>query len=389
MTRRKTNEEFIKQVKELVGDEYTFLQEYKNRRTKIKVKHEVCGYTYEVAPGEFLRGSRCPKCSMKNRRKGYNRKKTDEEFKEEVLKLVGSEYTFIDKYRGYNTKLKVKHNTCNKVYSATPSVFLQGKRCPNCEPTARKTQKEFEREVYDLVGDEYTFIDNYKNTDTKIRVRHNDCGHVYSTKPDNFFLGNRCPSCRYENLSIKTRKTQEKFEEEVYELVGNEYVVIGRYTGNHKKVEFKHVECGNIYETTPDILLRGSRCPICSETKGEKRVSTHLSRLGLSYKTQQTFSDLKDSSFLRYDFSIRDSQGEVTHLIEYDGQHHFYSIDFFGGNKYFASIQRKDKMKNDYAKDNNIPLLRIPYWDFENIERLVDDFLKKYWVEVAGGVSNE
>ena len=39
MPKRKTQEEFVSEVKELFGDEYIVLGQYINNRTKILVKH--------------------------------------------------------------------------------------------------------------------------------------------------------------------------------------------------------------------------------------------------------------------------------------------------------------------------------------------------------------
>lgn len=39
--------------------------------------------------------------------------------------------------------------------------------------------------------------------------------------------------------------------------------------------------------------------------------------------------------------------------------------------KNFNSTQKHDRMKNDYCKKNNIELIRIPYWDYKNIEEIL------------------
>lgn len=59
----------------------------------------------------------------------------------------------------------------------------------------RKTDEQFKREAYDLVGDEYTFLDLYVNAHTKLRVKHNKCGNVYEIKPNDFLNGSRCSYC--------------------------------------------------------------------------------------------------------------------------------------------------------------------------------------------------
>ena len=37
--------------------------------------------------------------------------------------------------------------------------------------------------------------------------------------------------------------------------------------------------------------------------------------------------------------------------------------------------QRRDNIKNEYCKKNNIPLLRIPYWEKKNIKKIITEYL--------------
>ena len=37
------------------------------------------------------------------------------------------------------------------------------------------------------------------------------------------------------------------------------------------------------------------------------------------------------------------------------------------------NIQKRDNIKTEYCKDNNITLIRIPYWDFNNIENILKE----------------
>jgi len=197
---RKTTEEFKKEVYDLVNDEYTVLGEYINNKTKIKMKHKLCNNVYEVKPNYFLNGTRCPLCSKKL-------KKTTESFKQEVYKLVGNEYTVLGEYINNSTKIKMKHNICNSILNKTPNKFLQGDRCPLCSKKLKKTTEEFKKEVFNLVGDEYTVLGEYINNSTKIKMKHNICNFEYEVRPVNFLTkDNRCPKCKRESkgeLKIK------------------------------------------------------------------------------------------------------------------------------------------------------------------------------------------
>lgn len=59
----------------------------------------------------------------------------------------------------------------------------------------RKTHEEFIQEVESLVKDEYAVLGNYQGTTTKIKMRHNLCRHEYIVMPSSFLQGNRCPKC--------------------------------------------------------------------------------------------------------------------------------------------------------------------------------------------------
>ena len=51
------------------------------------------------------------------------------------------------------------------------------------------------------------------------------------------------------------------------------------------------------------------------------------------------------------------------YLIEYDGEQHFDKNSFF--NYEYTHIH--DKIKSKWCKDNNIPLIRIPYTKYNDL----------------------
>ena len=347
MVRKKTDTEFKHEVADLVGNEYVFLDTYINARTKLRVKHINCGNIYKVTPISFLKGTRCPYCAILSKRK------TDAQFKQEVKNLVGNEYTFLDKYVNKHTKLRVKHSECDNIYEVKPNDFLSGHRCPYCSGNVKKTNTQFKKEVFELVGDSYTFLDPYINNHTKIKVKHNKCGNIYKVDPNKFLSGRRCPYCR-----SNANKTNTQFKKEVYDLVGNEYVFLDKYVNSDTKLRVKHNKCGNTYEVRPtDFFSHQTRCPYCNSPKGETLIAKILDTLNVNYEYQKTFDDLKDTTYLSYDFYIP-SQNI---LIEYQGMQHYHPIDYFGGDVTFKKQQKHDQMKADYAKSNNYNLIAVPY----------------------------
>ena len=66
--------------------------------------------------------------------------------------------------------------------------------------------------------------------------------------------------------------------------------------------------------------------------------------------------------------------------IEYDGMQHYKPV-CFGGCSYddallaFEQTKANDEIKNHFCNSNNINLLRIPYYEFNNIEKILKDKL--------------
>ena len=359
----KSDQKFKKEVYDLVGDEYTFLEEYKGANKKIKVRHNKCGNEYKVKPSSFLQGNRCPFCKFK---------KSNKQFLQEVFDLVGEEYTFLEEYVKSKSKIKVRHNKCGHEYEVTPNAFLKCSKCPKCSRNSLKSNVQFKQDIFDLVGYEYLFLEPYINAITKIKVRHNKCGYEYEVAPYSFLRGNRCPKCGIKNMT----KTAEQFLQEVFDLVGNEYTDLDEYKNNHTKIKVRHNKCGYEYYVTPNAFLQGNRCPKCKNkmSKGEKRIINYLIKRKISFNYEHKFYNLKYINPLRFDFYLPD----YNLCIEYDGIQHFTPFDFSSKcperkNQNLKELKRKDKLKNDYCKSKGIKMLRIPYTEFDNINKILDE----------------
>lgn len=61
-TRRKPMDVFVDEVRSLVGEEYTVVGAYEAALIKIKIRHNVCNHIFDMPPNDFLKGNRCPSC---------------------------------------------------------------------------------------------------------------------------------------------------------------------------------------------------------------------------------------------------------------------------------------------------------------------------------------
>ena len=105
-------------------------------------------------------------------------------------------------------------------------------------------------------------------------------------------------------------------------------------------------------------------------SKLEEKVARLLSEGGLNFKREVSFSDLKSlkGGKLRFDFVVYNPNGTIGFFIEVDGRQHFQWTPHFQKTIFdFKKTQEWDRTKNAYCLKKKIPLIRIPYWEIENL----------------------
>jgi hypothetical protein len=130
------------------------------------------------------------------------------------------------------------------------------------------------------------------------------------------------------------------------------------FINSKTKIIIKCNKCEMIFSQRPFSHLQGQGCPNCKQSKGELLISNIFKENNIKILPQKSFDDCKDKYPLRFDFYISDKNI----IVEYDGWQPFYANDYFGGEEGFKLTQIKDDIKNKYCTNNNIPIIRIPYW---------------------------
>lgn len=131
-------------------------------------------------------------------------------------------------------------------------------------------------------------------------------------------------------------------------------------------------ECGNQPLIKGTSLLHGVKSCGCIKSKGEIRIAQLLTENNIPFETQKTFDNclLPNTQYHAYfDFWVNNS-----YLIEYDGIQHF-EIKTGGWNnkENLLKTQERDKIKTEWCKNNNIPLIRVPYWKLDTLT--IEDLL--------------
>jgi hypothetical protein len=287
------------------------------------------------------------------------------EFKQKVYDKVKNEYSVIGEYKNHMTKIEMKHNICGFEYSVTPNKFLDlDRRCPKCFGNIKKTLDEVKDEISNLTNGEYTLVGEYKDTNTPIKIQHNKCGEIFEMRRTDFVKpnGNRCPYC----AGLK-KKDIEIVKREINYITNGEFLVESKeYKNNKTKIEIKHLKCGRTFKNSYNIFTKHTSCPYCLETDGESKIRYFLNDKHINFKSQYRLR--KFSSYHSFDFAVFDEINNLTLLIEYDGRAHYEPIY---GEAAFKSQKKNDTKKDTFCLENNIKLLRIPYWDFNKINDIL------------------
>lgn len=274
-------------------------------------------------------------------------------------------------YCNNSTKLQYlcPHHSTKGILEITFANFTKGRGCPYCAKRAKKTHEEYVSEL-GFIKPNIEVIGEYKNLRTKLLHRCKVCGYEWFVRPDNLlYLSNGCPKC-----GKRAVLTNKEFIERVNRVNSN-IEVIGTYHNSVEKIKFGCKLCGNIWEAKPNNILNGKGCPVCSLSKGEKKIREILKSKHIIFIEQYKFKDCVDINPLPFDFFLP----EHNTLIEYDGKQH-YEPCTFGGIDYkqaiinFEKTKEHDKIKTEYCFCHKINLVRIPYYDYRRIEEILYQF---------------
>lgn len=108
------------------------------------------------------------------------------------------------------------------------------------------------------------------------------------------------------------------------------------------------------------------------KVREKKIIAKYLDNKNIKYERQYKFDDCRSKDKLPFDFYIPSKNI----VIEYDGKQHYEIVDYFGGFDDFVGTKIRDTIKTIYCKENNIKLIRIPYWDFDKIEEILEKELE-------------
>ena len=348
LNKKLTVDEFIKKARLVYGSKYDYsLVNYINSSTKIKIIFN--NIVYEQKPEAHLCG-KCPE--------NLNKRLTIDEFIKKSRLIHGDKYDYsLVDYVNNSTKVKIILD--DVIYVQSPAKHLYG-QCPDL--LKKSNTDEFIKRAKLIHGDKYDYsLVEYKHMEKKVNIIYEN--KIYAVLPYSHLLGKNVEKIIVKNTKDFIEKSKlihgDKYDYSKVEYVNSDTKVILIF--NNKEYLYSPVE--HLKGGNPRGALKGSR--------GEERIKFILEKHNIEFESEFEFENCKHINKLPFDFYI----SKYNILIEYDGEHHFKEIKHYP-KKHFKCTLRNDSIKNNYAFKNKIPLLRIPYTDYDNIENIIMDFIK-------------
>lgn len=261
-------------------------------------------------------------------------------------------------------------------FSQIPGSHLQGKGCQKCQYETLQKLKVMPNELFivkanKIHNNRYKYIDlSYKNLSEKISIYCPIHG-FFVQRAASHLRGNGCPHCASLKKSLKNAKNIEEFIIQASKIHKSKYSYKNTIYKNDKTlIEIICPFHGSFWQLAGNHIA-GHGCPKCKRSRGEIKVEDFLIEKKIAYKSQVKLDKCKNKRKLPFDFGIY-KNNKLILLIEYQGRQHYHTIDFFGGSiKEQEKLLINDNIKREYCNRNNIPLLEIPFNNFEKIETIL------------------
>jgi very-short-patch-repair endonuclease len=274
------------------------------------------------------------------------------------------------KYIDSKTKIKIICSI-HGIFEQTPSDHMSGHGCPKCSIDKNTNHKR--NDLTHLLNKansihnnkyDYTLIKNHINMHQKQNIICKKHGIFNISLHSHINKKRGCKLCAIENRmdSIKT------FIEKANIIHNNKYNYdLVDYINSKTKVKIICPKHGEFFQA-PNYHLLGSGCPKCNSSKGEIIIMKYLTDNKIKFEYQKSFDNCKYKYKLKFDFYLLD----YNCCVEYDGEQHYKSNKYFGGEIGYKNRILRDNIKTDYCKNNNIILLRFNKNNIKNLSEIIN-----------------
>lgn len=304
-----------------------------------------------------------------------NHSKLKESFKDEMQE-INPTIEILSDYINWDTKIKCRCKIDGYEWYGRPSVLLYGGGCKICghrkrwDSRGRKTTEDIINEM-SLINPNIEIIGEYKGSHHPIKCRCKLDGKVWESLVCNLLNQSAtCPECAVKHMRELESLSTDDVKKRIIDY-GLNIELLSEYENNRTYLKCKCNIHNHEYMVSPRTILynKSSGCPLCTQSLGENKMVRILNGMGYNIIQQHTFPNCKYIGLLRFD-----GYSESAKIaFEYQGQQHYYPIDFSGKGNEYAKQQYeqgiiRDEIKRKFCKENNIRLIEVPYWEYNNME---------------------
>lgn len=373
---------------------------------KVRVICDYCGKEYITSYSVYINGIKqsgknaCSNCAAQQARKMDLKKRESKNFSriQEICK--NNNYELLSSiHECGNVKNYISYNCpYHGIQTVTIDNLLHGRRCSKCNSGYLKASGKSKHSIEEVIaiveaknGNKLLNPYDYIDARTKnLKIQCGSCGNIFVTRLNTIVQGKgHCQFCRQKIAIQSAVQTNRLSVNEVEKIINskNNNILLNKdeyMNVNMRNLKIKCGSCGRIFTTslTTSKLSATGGCIRCSPNSvGEEIIACFLDKCNIYYTRQEDFDgDCHDKQGLPFDFYLPD----YNLCIEFDGIHHYEPIY---GERDFKMRKLHDSMKNWYCYWNKILLLRIPYWERNNIEHIIINYLSL--TEINSNIHNK
>lgn len=289
------------------------------------------------------------------------KKVTQEEFLNRIKDIHGDAYDYsLVSYKNMHSDIDI---ICpiHGIFTQKAYKHLQGRRCPQCFGTHKKTKEEFIEEARKVHGDKFDYANvEYRTCEDNVEIKCKTCGTVFFQKPYSHLQGKGCGFC-----NGGKQLTTEQFVQKAKMVHGDDYDYSEvDYKNNSTKVRIV-CKIHGAFLQAPNDHLDGSGCPVCRESRLEVMTRLKLEEKGLKYVSKYKTDWLGQQHL---DFFLPD----LNVGVECQGIQHFKPVKMFGGELQLKKQVELDLKKKRLCEEHNVELVYLS--SFNEIENYFNDF---------------
>lgn len=299
---------------------------------------------------------------------------------QDEIQEVSPNVLVIGKYINIDTPIECKCEIHDEIWKSRPSDLLKGKvGCKKCISIKKHNSKikpiDMLKQEIKLVNPNIEFVGEYFGTHIMTDFRCLIHNKNFKSVPCNILNQTAtCPICAKRNMQIKEGLNMDDLNNAIKKNKLQMEIIDTEYINRSTPIECRCLIHNIPYKTSPRNFLykNSSGCPKCFQSAGENKLGILLKDMGFNVEPQYSFEDCKYINKLRFDYY--DENKKIA--FEYQGEQHYHPVNFGGisldkAKEDFEINKKRDKIKKDYCKKNNIKLICVPYWEYNNMEHFL------------------